>query len=673
MKPIQNGRKAGGGIPQITWIMGVIPAALFLFSAIVPFLFLYHQSLNSPDIAFIRQRTQMPWIMYPTPVVIAIKSVDRVPVSTFTKEFDVTGNVSSDARLLFRAWGDTKIDINGRFLDIPESTVGNWKKGLIIPVASYLREGRNKIRAEVRNPMGPGLLAVCLKGLSSGDLVSDESWLAEFSGLSPARAMIADDTRMHPKYLSETLPSEIFRRNGTRLAVYFALFVIAFFMGRFMMDSEKSLRWLPVLGLAGVQIAWLALFFKRFLHFPLEVGFDFTGHLEYVRYYLAHHKLPDPAMGWETHQPPFFYMASVWARGLLSLFLGPGNEDNAFKVIPFLSGLGQSWLAFFLAHRVFEREPVKVFLATVMAGMIPMNLYMSAYVSNEAFQAFLSSAAILAAVYFLTGKEKRLTWILVFGVSAGFALLTKFTSFTILGVSFMFFAVVLLFVDKVPVAKASGYLFAAAGLVLALSGWFYGHNFKTYGQWMVVDWHHWWQDPGFHTSRYFSIFGESLKHPYFAPGFRSFWDGLYSTFWGDGLGDKYGYSHPALWSYDYMSIGYLLALPATVLLGAGFLRAAMAVFDKKEKHGFKVNMSFLLSIIVCGIYSIAYFCIKAPFWSSPKAGYALYLTVPLAILFALGLETAGKTAPIRFRLVWQAILSGWFGALKVILYLSYAG
>lgn len=672
MKPTQSSRKAESSIPQPTRMMRVIPAALFLFSAIAPFLFLYHQSLNSPDVAFIRQRPQMPWIMYPTPVVIAIKSIDRVPVSTFTKEFNVAGAISSDARLLFRAWGDTALDINGRRLDLPKSTVGNWKKGIIIPVAAYLREGRNKIRVEVRNPMGPGLLAVCLKGLPSGDLVSDDSWQAEFSSLSPTRAMLADDTRMHPKYLSETFPLEIFCRNGPRLAVYFVLFVIAFFTGRFMMDSEKSLRWLPLLGLAGVQIAWLALFFKRFMHFPLEVGFDFTGHLEYVRYLLLHHKLPDPAMGWETHQPPFFYMASVWARGLLSLFFGPGNEDLAFKVIPFLSGAGQPWLVFFLARRVFGKEPVKVFLATVMAGIIPMNMYMAAYVSNEAFQAFLSSAAVLAAVYFLSGKEKRLTWIVVFGVSAGLALLTKFTSVTVIGVSFLFLAACLLFVDKVSFLKAAGHLAVAAGFMLVFSGWFYGNNFKTHGQWMVVDWNRWWQDPGFHTFRYFSIFGESLKHPYFASGFRSFWDGLYSTLWGDGLGDKYGYSQPALWNYDNMSIGYLLALPATFLFGAGILNAVRVVFEKNEKLEFKVNMSFLLSIIVCGIYSIAYFCLKAPFWSSPKAGYALYLTVPLAIVFASGFETAGRLVPGRLRFLWQSLMAGWFGTLAAVIYLSYA-
>lgn len=672
MKPIQNGRKAGGGIPQITWIMRVIPVGLFLFSLVVPLLFLYFQCFNSPAIAFIRQNSKMPWIMYPAPVRIAVKFVDQVPVSSFTKEFDVAGSVSPDARLLFRAWGDTKIDINGRLLDLPKSAVGNWKKGIIIPVASYLREGRNKIRAEVRNPMGPGLLSVCLRGLASGDLISDESWIAEISGLPPAPAMRADDTRMPPDYLSRTLPSEIFKREWKRLAFYFAFSVFVFLLGRFLLDSEKSLRWLPVLGLAGIQIAWFSLFIKKFLHFPVEVGFDFAGHLEYVRYVLAHHKLPNPAMGWETHQPPFFYLASAWVRGCFGSLFGPGREDLALKLIPFLSGAGQSWMAFFLARRVFEKEPVKVFLATVMTAIVPMNLYMSAYISNEAFQAFLSSAAVLFASFFLTGKEKRLAWIVLFGVSAGLALLTKFTSVTVIGVSFLFFAVCLLFVDKVSFLKTAGYLAAAAGLVLAFSGWFYGNNFKTHGQWMVVDWNHWWQDPGFHTFRYFSIFGESLKHPYFAAGFRSFWDGLYSTFWGDGLGDKYGYSQPALWNYDFMSIGYLLALPATALFGCGFLKTFTALSGREAGRAFRVNMSFLMSIIVCGIYSVVYFCLKAPFWTSPKAGYVLYLTMPLSILFAVGFETAGRAVPGRLRFLWQSVMAGWFGTLIAVLYLSYA-
>ena len=377
-------------------------------------------------------------------------------------------------------------------------------------------------------------------------------------------------------------------------------------------------------------------------------------------------------MGWETHQPPFFYLASAWVRDCFGRFFGPGREDMALKIIPFLSGAGQSWIAFFLARRVFEKEPAKVFLATVMTAIVPMNLYMSAYVSNEAFQAFLSSLAVLVAAFFLTGKEKRWTWIVLFGVSAGLALLTKFTSVTVIGVSFLFFAVCLLSVDKVSVLKTAGYIAAAAGLVMAFSGWFYGHNFKTYGRWMVVDWNHWWQDPGFHTFRYFSIFGKSLKHPYFASGFRSFWDGLYSTFWGDGLGDKYGYSQPALWNYDNMSIGYLLALPATVLFGAGVLRSAAEVFGGKASPERRVNMSFLLSIIVCGIYSIVYFCLKAPFWTSPKAGYALYLILPLSVMFASGFEAAGRVVPRPLHFLWQTVMAGWLGALIAVLYFSYA-
>ncbi len=609
--------------------------------------------------------------MYPAPIRIAIKSIDRVPVTSFSKEFNVAGNMPEDASLIFRAWGDTRLALNDRPVELSQARVGNWKKEISIPIASYLKQGKNKISAEIRNPMGPGLLSVLLEGLPAGSIVSDETWQSEISGLAPTRAILADDTRMHPKYLSKTLPYEIFCRHWKRLAGYFAFSVLLFWLGRFMMDNERSLRWLPLLGLLGIQAAWFVLFFKKFLHFPVEVGFDFEGHLNYIRYVFTHHKLPAPDAGWELHQPPFFYMASAWARSWLGEFFGSGNEDKALKAIPFLSGSGQTWMAFFLSRRVFEKEPVKIFLAVIMAGIIPVNIYMSAYASNEALHAFFASAMILSAAGFLTGKNASWPWILSFGFLAGLALLTKFTAIAVIAVSFFFLAAVLICLKKVPFWKTAAYLGAAASLMLLISGWFYWHNFKTYGRWLVVDWHHFWQDPGFHTIRYFSIFGQSLNHPYFAAGFRSFWDGVYATFWGDGLGDRYGYSQPALWNYDNMSIGYFLALPATVLFGAGALRAAMAVFGSKASPELRGNMSFLLSIIVCGIYSIVYFCLMAPFWSSPKAGYALYLTLPLSVLFASGFEAAGRMVPGRLRFLWQAVMAGWFGALIAVLYFSY--
>jgi hypothetical protein len=108
---------------------------------------------------------------------------------------------------------------------------------------------------------------------------------------------------------------------------------------------------------------------------------------------------------------------------------------------------------------------------------------------------------------------------------------------------------------------------------LAVAGWFYARNLAEFGRPLVGNWdlpspdRIWWSAPGFHTPQYYLRFGESLVRPFYS-GFVSFWDALYSTFWGDGFvaGRAGVRARHLAWNYQLMAAGYAFALPATALL-----------------------------------------------------------------------------------------------------------
>ena len=107
----------------------------------------------------------------------------------------------------------------------------------------------------------------------------------------------------------------------------------------------------------------------------------------------------------------------------------------------------------------------------------------------------------------------------------------------------------------------------ARGAELAVAGWFYVRTWMELGQPVVGNWNApgegrvWWQQPGFHTPAYLTGFGQALVHPYLS-GFHSFWDGLYSTLWGDGyLGGRVlpSQRHP-FFDPGWMTAGHCIRL-----------------------------------------------------------------------------------------------------------------
>jgi hypothetical protein len=183
----------------------------------------------------------------------------------------------------------------------------------------------------------------------------------------------------------------------------------------------------------------------------------------------------------------------------------------------------------------------------------------------------------------------------------------------------------------------------------------------------------WWMLPGFRTSESYLRFGESLRHPFFS-GFASFWDGVYSTLWADGLVGgmiRVATRHP-FWRYDWMTLVPALALPATALSGLGLVRLVAESFTD-PRPARRLVISMLTTLLLLLGYSLLLITLRLPFYAQAKAPYVLAATLPLALCGAEGIAwTAERLRGDRLRPLLVAY-GGWLGMLAGTIVLSFLG
>jgi hypothetical protein len=151
----------------------------------------------------------------------------------------------------------------------------------------------------------------------------------------------------------------------------------------------------------------------------------------------------------------------------------------------------------------------------------------------------------------------------------------------------------------------------------------------------------WWQDPGYRTADQYLSFGESLRHPIYA-GYRSVWDGLYTTMWLDGTlsGKVSGVLPP--WHTEALLAGAWLGLVPLALILLGVARAA-----GRLRRG--AGDGIVLAAGTVGLYlaALLWLSLQVPTYSTLKASYTLGLLPCYGVLAAAGLEVLPRRAWLR--------------------------
>jgi hypothetical protein len=644
--------------------------------AIVCALALLRAVYFSEDIAFIGRGAGPEWIGAPMPITSDLIAVDpeHPPIHTFVKRFDAREQ-ERVVRVSGHALRSVRVELNGRTLMQSADNAG-WRAGFRIEQVMMLRSGRNELRVDVTNAKGPPLLQLSAETDAGTRLVTDTSWQVLTPGTNPTAAVVARDTTLYPGARTLPGPGALLTIWWPLIASFFALGAgLAWFWPR--LGSPEIVAKAPTLTLAAVVIFWVAHYLTKLGSMPMMVGFDLPAHLVYIDFLRDQHALPQADYGFSTYHPPLFYLLTTGVVVLFDVSREGVAAALAYRAVPFLAGLANVVLVWLVARRVWVGESLRPSLAVAFAGLLPMNVYVASYVSNESLHsAWVSLAFYLAVGILLTSKTSPRQWVLL-SLTLGLALLTKFTSLLVAPVIAGVVALRMWWMDD----RGPGHVILRTGALLGgatlVAGWFYLLNWIRFGDPLV--WNldvpgaaSWWMQPGFHTADWYTRFGEALHHPFFA-GYASFWDGIYSTFWGDGLagGMKSLTTRHALWRYDFMTMGYWLAFPATLLVGAGWwglLRESL----ESEDVGRRLVLS-LTSVLVFGLaFSVLFITFSLPFYAQAKAFYALAAVAPLSLVAAKGLawiprSDAGRIVGVR------AAYFGYLAALAGTILATYLG
>lgn len=645
------------------------------FTLVAAFL-LVRQALFAPEVFLLPPGQGAAWIADPmrphTHGMWIEKANPRARL--FERSFSVPASHGA-VQLQARALGDLRIFVNGHALDLSARDPRQWRTPVVSDVTALLEPGDNRVRAEVRSARGAALLELRIDGLAE-PVATDERWLAARDGDPFEAARLADDRVPLPDALSLPSPGPSLRAHAI---LFLGLFALGAGASAWARGRAHAPRRAPLVAGLAVGLFWIALFATKVLRIPATIGFDAAGHTDYVRWILAHGSLPLASSGFSTYHPPLYHAVTAGLLAVAQPTPGSVVERAVLGLLPALSGLGMAIVSGRVARIAAPRSPGIEAGAILAGGLLPMNVALGAYVSNEAPHAFLASLAILATLAALVAPQAPRRRDVAIGALLGAGLLAKYTSAVLVPVLLGALAVKRVVAERTGFARAASGAALGAGVALAIGGWVYLRNWLHFGDPFVwnldVDpTRTWWQLPGFRTPGYFLRFGDALVHPWFV-GFQGFWDSLYTTFWGDGLlgGASGARAFHGQWRLDLMAAGFALALPATALLFAGWLRTVRFALGDRDP-GRRLGFSLVAFLPVLFLVSLLGQGLALPFWSVNKAFYALCATPLFALFLALGFESLDRRTrspgPARGA---RAALWGWAATLLGATVLAYLG
>lgn len=282
---------------------------------------------------------------------------------------------------------------------------------------------------------------------------------------------------------------------------------------------------------------------------PIFENSDETLHYPYIKHLADGQGLPlaTPGQPWnqEGTQPPLYYAivaaSTFWintdnlpehlqtnphwlfteVRSLINdnqnlVLHGPADAfpyHNAALAIH----IGRWWSLFFglitvictflIARHLFPQQPALAVTATALTALTPQFLRVSATVSNDSLSAALAAFTVLLALKFTQpndyssaanygiggrGVNFKVRHVLILGLLAGLALLTKLSSLSVFFlVAFIIFWR-LFFLGELqerPWLSLLGWLALAAAVVLLLNSWFLWRNYQLYGEWLATETH----------------------------------------------------------------------------------------------------------------------------------------------------------------------------------------
>lgn len=618
-------------------------------------------ALVDPSKDFLRPAIHGDW-MVPGYTLIKFKGAPVANDGLFDRSFTIT-NKPDSMKLSVTACRGFVMGVNDR-QDVCRGSPGNWKRSVSVDIAPYLLDGTNMIYVRVMGTNSPPALLV----EGPPEVRSGNGWFVRLIGRN-GRFPVASPQKGEYFMLENKRPenrSPLFRHSRARLFKALCVFIAVFTLyalvpagwkpwlretpapppertddaaspspGGGGVRFQPARKFLARNGLClGIFLAVAIVQYRNALAFPAGGGFDGPGHLEYVRIMAAEGRVPLPTRGWQTYQPPLYYIA---AADVYNLRGGAGNEPRSMKAVQIFTttcGLFTLLLSLGLLSIMFPDRPRVRALGFAVAAFLPVHFCTNSMVTNEVFAGTAITLGLAAAA--AAGVRKRSSWILVAaaGIACGAAMLSKFTGL------FLFCAVAAWwgFRALAGFRNIRAWLppLVFAGLTLAISGWFYHRNHALYGNMFIGNWDAettfgYEQPPGYRTLGFYTRFGPALFIEPARTIWQSFWDGQYASLWADAHTVIIGRNHPR--ALPASLVPWLALLPtAGGLLGfAGCVRSLL-LHDWDNPRLPVVLLAFFAMV------GMIAFTMELPSHTTIHARFLLSLTAPAAVFAGLGLD-----------------------------------
>jgi len=649
-------------------------AITLVAAATVAFGWLSWKCVCDPKINFLPRDGRAEWIVFPTAVDARSHRVAMMD-ATFRRTLSLESQPGS-ARLLVRAAKRIELKINGE--TVQTVSTRNWKQISTLDVSKFFRTGPNTIEARAFNDDAPPALWLALTADSS-TWRTDDKWEVSLAGSTwRSSALASTPKRAGPgnllaggERIFDVVPK--IWRTWTVFAVLaiFLTTAAGWWLTRVTAKTNDGgaefsrQQLLALLGLCG--IAWFILFWNNAEMLPFLSGYDSKDHIAYIKYIQDHRALPLPNEGFEMFQPPLYYAFSAGVLSISRLTVVDDAAVTVLRAVTMIFGIANFIFVFLSMRLLFPGRLVAQMVGLLTAAFLPMQLYLSHYVTNETLAATLASATIYLGLRTLRTERASASQYLWLGVCAGLAMLAKATSLLLIPPLIGALTIKLL-QERASIFgwyRAFGITIAA---ILVTCGWHYVRIWHHFGTPIVGNWDpalgfRWWQDPGFHIAGDYLRFGAALIAPLFS-GFNGFADGIYSTLWGDSLcGGLSGLLSRTPWNYQLMIGGYWLALWPSLLV---FIGAAVAIY-RFTRHP-SPEWFLLLGLSAAVTVALIFMTLRVPSYAQVKAFYGLSAIVPFCAFAVTGwqmLTARSRVLQLLFGTVLMLFTINSFGSVWI--------
>ncbi|MDQ2823832.1 MAG: hypothetical protein M3R29_00070 [Verrucomicrobiota bacterium] len=267
-----------------------------------------------------------------------------------------------------------------------------------------MRTGTNIVEARVFNDNAPPSLWLVLN-TDEQTLRSDQTWQASVTGSAWRQAVLASTPRFPGPGNAVAGGETTFKALGLvwpTWIIFAGIALVVCTTGHWWLRrSQTATGGLPphqmVVLLLVIASAWMLLFWNNAGLLRYDTGFDARPHNEYIKYVQERRTLPLPTEGFEMFQPPLYYILSAVALSSCGLSVNDASGILVLRTLTMLFGIVHFTLVFLSMRLLFPDQIGRQLAGLILAAFLPMQLYLSHYVTNETLAATLVTAALILA------------------------------------------------------------------------------------------------------------------------------------------------------------------------------------------------------------------------------------------------------------------------------------